>query len=292
LLVFVTDAKQERFIQTKLQAVRCFDETGWDRLGDDELVVNLASLPVGEKAVGDLERGFGTYTTSINSGDEQKPDLILASTASKLDSVAQSPFVIQLGEDDITNWQQITVAIVAGAAAGYGAAAVGGSALAVGIAGGSTGGLTWLGQVAFNVFDPDDFLGQAGWSVNAAEVAKRGVLLHDGNLNTLVPPLFRVPQNDKSSSDPQVANHPGVDAIAYDENSQIMSCANDAACGTAKRCFIGACVPTSWSDPTLPRNFTPATDIAGTTEIRNFTGSGAHYRLYVTTSVSGRDERN
>lgn len=312
-LVYVRDPAQKEYIQTKVQSIQCFDETGWDWTGDDELVVDFVSVsgdlmpntnPQGQKEldIGDLEGGFGVLSTSINSGDQWNVQRIVSSIPSKLNSINKSMFLVQLGENDDVNWQTISLTVL-GAAAGAATGSAGGWVTAAG--GGVTAGLAAY-YAASKAFDPDDFLGQASWQATAGEVAARGSLSHDGRLaqrldciknGTQSCPVPLVPKfpgsgNDKDTSFQETSQHPYSDSVGVHHNSELVSCASNTNCSANQHCFLGACVSNSWSDASVPKNFTPATDAAGTIEERDFTGDDAHYRAYIITSVSGRDERD
>src|SRR5204862_287633 len=60
--IFVSSGKP-RFIQTRLSKVHCNDETGWDAMGDDELVVSYGALSIADLAIGDIEASSDVFRT-------------------------------------------------------------------------------------------------------------------------------------------------------------------------------------------------------------------------------------
>lgn len=295
MLIFVGDPTETKFIQTRLVGLQCFDETGWDAMGKDELVVNVASnpldlTPLEPGDIADLESAFGTFTTNINSGNRRTNDILMSSTATQLFNPVRSPFLLQWGEDDDIGWEHLALGALAAAGAAGGAAAAGGAGLAIGLAAGGTGGSAFVTAVLLELPDPDDFLGRAAYQADADDITARGQLSHDGVLG----PIESLPLIESSNRDVSgllVAEHPAVDLQTFDTNEQAadQSCTATSACSAGRECVVGACVPVGWVDRSLPLGFDPAQDLAGTIERRDYRGSGAHYRGFVSTSLSGKD---
>jgi hypothetical protein len=295
LLVFVGDPTVTKFVQSRMIGLQCFDETGWDAMGDDELVVHFASNPSAgateDESIANIESAFGTFKTDINSGDTRRNQVILGSTAAHLLDPTKHPFMIEMGEDDDIDFWQIVIGGVAAVGAGVATAFSGGTALAVAAAAGGTGGTTFISLVLSEAPDPDDFLGRAAYQASTGDIINRAQQSHD-EVFANIASLELIPGSSEVSN-LNVSQHPAVDLTVYSSNSQLaaVSCASDAACTGGKVCRAGACVPSNWVDRSLPLRFDPATDLAGTIEWRDYNGSGAHYRLYMSTSISGTDQK-
>lgn len=295
LLVFVGDPTVTKFVQSRIIGLQCFDETGWDALGDDELVVHFASNPSAgateDESIANIESAFGTFTTDINSDDTRRDQIILGSTAAHLLDPTKHPFLIEMGEDDDVDFWQIVIGGVAAVGAGIATAYSGGAALAILVASGTAGGTTFASMAFAEAPDPDDFLGRAAYQASTGDILNRAQQSHDGVLGDIAS-LELIPGSSEVSN-LNVSQHPAVDLTVYSSNSQLaaVSCASDAACTGGKVCRAGVCVPSNWVDRSLPLRFNSVTDLAGTIEWRDYNGSGAHYRLYMSTSISGTDQK-
>jgi hypothetical protein len=225
---------------------------------------------------------------------------LLGSTQTTTMSGFDHPFVMEWGEDDDIGAGQIAWILAAAGLAGGGTALAtkGTNGLAIGGAAGG-GGLTMFVIVMATEWpDPDDFLGRAAYHAGPEGIQVRGQRSHDGNvLNDNVEIMPLIPASNQAVAAQTASQHPAVDSHLMFSNVEAAnaSCLNDADCTSTKRCLVGACVPPLPGDPTrfddrsLPLEFDPSEDSAGTIEWRDYVGSGAHYRGYVSTSVSGKN---
>jgi hypothetical protein len=281
---------QSRFIQTRLSKVHCNDETGWDAMGKDELVVGFGGIAIPELAVGDLEVTGDVYRTSINSGNSRFPEKKFRGVRSDLTETGPSGFVFGAGEDDDIGAMMVGVTVIAAASGGFASALTGGGALAIAAAagGGGLGGFVtsyagsdrpWL--------DPDDFIGRDAWTTTSNEVALRGVLSHAPPLETV--PLLTPSQDDRRHVRYRDAGkHASVDGRGYNSNADVRECVAATQCTTARPlCAAGACVQSTWTDKTFPIPFDATTDAPGTMEHLRLDGD-ADYEFWLSTSVSGK----
>jgi hypothetical protein len=202
---------------------------------------------------------------------------------------------MRVTEDDDFSFGHVLLTIIGSAVGAVGGAAGGGAW--GGIAGGVGGGIGGLAAAVALLPSPDDFIGQAAWQAKASDISTRGLLAHDSVLGTGHDPSALKSITgagfDSHLQSRTAGNHPGVDAWAYTDNAQVMSCSSSSVCGANKVCYLGACVPSdpnpkkSWTDPTLPKGtYDPNKDVAGTIERIRVNGSGADYVMYVATSLS------
>jgi hypothetical protein len=293
MLIFVAPPDQTKFIQTRLVGLQCFDETGWDKGGDDELVIHAATNPIvtltDDDDIANLQSAFGTFKTDINSGDTRTNEIVLTSTATRLFEPTKQPILLEWGEDDDVGFGNILVGAIAAVGTGIGVGATGGGVLAIGAAAGASGGGTFITSVLAELPDPDDFLGRAAYQCNATDVVSRGQQTHDGVLGAVA--SLEGIDGSSAVSSLEVASHPAVDLRTYGSNAALagQGCFVSNTCASGKFCQLGVCVPNSWTDRSLPLQFDATQDLAGTIERRDYNGSGAHYRGYVSTSISGKD---
>jgi hypothetical protein len=278
------------FVQTRLDSIRCNDETGGDALGDDEIVLQFGGVTDEALAVGDLEAGFNVYRADMNAGDTLKPKKLLSSVPSKLSDTSQGDFVVELGEDDDVGVMQIGTIVVTTVGG-----AIAGTLTPIGVVGGAIGGGAAGVGVAFGLadkpfFDPDEFIGRDGWVANATDMVSRGLQSHTPPVD-MVPKLQQRPATASNVMGVATSGHPGVATGVYSTDADVIACTSDAACNTSKPiCYANGCVSTSWVDPTLPVPFNPATDSAGHCQrwnLDNDGGDGANYDVRITTAVSG-----
>jgi hypothetical protein len=292
LLVYVFDAGASQFLNTRLHSVACDDETGWDAFGSDEFMFVLGSalsqpptLPP-ELGVEEAANGFGAWTSDMDSDDIKFPDVTVSSLAVPFQGFAAGRFPrighygIVLGEDDDSIAQLVIATVLGGA----------GSAAATyfsPMVGAGVGSLT-AGIIAIILAtDPDDFLGQTGWTGTIPEVRDRGLKSHDSNPIDLFEMLPGVAGLSREVRGWGVASHPAVDGSVYSSETEVRVCTSNADCGDGV-CAFNACVPTSWADPTRPlmANGSPAPGTSGHLQFWRFIGSGARYSVSVTTSVT------
>lgn len=292
-LIYVEEPEAEKFIQTRLVGVHCLDETGPDWAGDDELVVHFASNPTAgpsvDESIANLGSAFGVHKTSINAGNRRRNDILLGSTATRLASAGTHPMMLEWGEDDDIGWEQVAIGVLAAVGTAAATIASGGTVLVVATATAAAGGGSFIVAVAAEIPDPDDFLGRAAYTASASGVFARGTELHDSNFEPV--DAFELIDGNSRVEGLEVSQHPAVDLLVYRSNSeaQDQTCASDAGCSAGQSCVLGVCVPAGFQDRSLPLQFDPTEDIPGTIERRAYRGSGAHYRGYVSTSVSGKD---
>lgn len=292
-IIYVDDPNQPRYVQTRLSGIHCHNETGRTNrpnVNPDEVIVAFASVVTDLPGLPDLqeEGGFGVVKVDLNAGDKRRSDWVLGSVP--LTSItARQESVVMVGEDDWMSAKQWAIAHAAGIVAS-GLGLFGGWKAAVSAGGAAELG-TLIGLVLKDAPDPDDQIGRAVWTQNIAELQQRGLLAHDSEIADEVPLLTRVPTLQKHIVGEEAGRHPGVDLVAYSSNDDLVSCSDDSACGTGRICRLGACVPPDWSDRTLPRDYDPQVDAAGTIERIEMDGSRSNYRVYISTSLSVRDAR-
>jgi hypothetical protein len=240
------------------------------------------------ESIANFESGFGTYKTDLNAGNRRTKDILMGSTSSRLVSAATHPMMLEWGEDDDVGFGQIAIGVLA--AIGVGVATTASSGVGLGVlAGASSGGGSFIVAVAAELPDPDDFLGRSAYTASVSDVFARGSELHDGAFDAVN--AFELISGNSRVEGLEVSSHPAVDLLVYRNNdgAQEHTCASDAGCDGDETCILGVCVPEGFQDRSLPLLFDPAEDIPGTIELRAYRGEGAHYRGYVSTSVSGKD---
>jgi hypothetical protein len=282
---------QPQFVQTRLSKVHCNDETGWDEIGKDELVVSFGGAAIPTLAVGDLETSAGVYTTSINRGNDRFPENKFPAVRSDLTDSAKAGFLLQAGEDDDIGARMILATVVTAVVAGAGSYASGGALPAILLASGG-GGLTGLlGSYAASdkpFFDPDDFIGRDGWLASSNDVALLGTLSHSAPLDPISAMPATADRRDLSYRDG--GKHPSVDGSGYNSNPDVLACTTSSQCiGDRPVCFVGACVQSTWTDKSLPVPFNSSTDAAGTIEHMRMNGD-ADYEFWVSSSVTGSQQ--
>ena len=300
LQFFAAAADKPTFIQPQMTGLYCGDETGWDAMGDDEIVVSMASIGVKELAVGDLEASTDVYTTDINRGDSVRPGHSFRSVQSDLTNSVKQGFMLQVGEDDDIGSNMVITVILTTAAGAAGAGAVAGAAATAtvlgtaiaAVSGGSGGlvaGMAWMFAASgSSFFDPDDFIGQDGWIASSTDVVNRGQISHSPPLDDV--PLFQDTNDSRYILTKEGGKHPGVDNYAVSWNSDLHACVTASDCPTSRNpiCFEGACVNKRWVDSTVPYPFNPATDAPGNIEHFRMIGDSTDYELWISTTVSGK----
>jgi hypothetical protein len=226
-----------------------------------------------------------------------------------LDPRDENGLVIVAIEDDDFDWDHVTVGAVSAllAAGGVlaapvtaGAAITAGVALGAAGAGGAAGLGTFFGSFVV-LPGPDDEIGRAGWHYTIGTLTANGALAHDSVLGAPGGPpeatdpmpfsSFMGTSIDRHLTSRVAGKHPGLDTVAFDDPEQVLSCANNGACSSGRICVLGACVPSTWTDPTIPvGTFNPAFDVPGTIERMRFDGEGK-YVMYVSTSLSDESGR-
>ena len=157
------------------------------------------------------------------------------------------------------------------------------------VGGGGAAGTVSAGILAIILAtDPDDFLGQTGWTGSIPDVRECGLKSHDANPVDVVDMLQEAPGLSRELRGWGAASHPAVDGRVYSSEVEIQACATDADCGGGRRCGFNACVPTDWTDPTRPlmANVAPAPGTAGHLQFWTFIGSGARYSVSVASNAS------
>lgn len=277
--VFVEAAPPARTVVTKLEGVTCSEETGADWLGDDEMVISMVrqggpGAPTDSLAVGD------TFARDMWSGKRRFDighELAALPLSEDGTSLAEGIGTYRLTVMESDGWvgkALITNLLGAGAGAlliklgivtGGTAAAVGAPALIA---------LT----AAYLMYAGDDPLGSATIQATVSDVTDRGALSHDNMFG----PQPSLPGGDlpgqKFVRDNDVAFHPAVDNGVYRNNGAIEACQAPSQCGSNETCFIGACVPTTWTDPVAGQN----NQGPGFMERRTFVdGSSSNYELHL-----------
>jgi hypothetical protein len=163
-----------------LEPTQWAPETGWDAFGSDEFMFVLGSalsqvptLPP-ELGVEEAANGFGAWTSDMEADDIKFPDVTVSSLPVPFQGFSSGRFPrignygIVLGEDD-DSIAQLVIATVLGAAGSAAAGYFAPAALAA--AGAGAGSTVTAGILAIILAtDPDDFLGQTGWTATIPEV--------------------------------------------------------------------------------------------------------------------------
>jgi hypothetical protein len=276
--VFVEVEPPKRKVTATAQGVTCREETGWDRLGSDELVVHLiefwphrgdGAALVGGNAfmtamdTGDrihhVGHGFGSMALPHVAGDEGK-----------------GVFMLHLFEDDtdafhfamlegvfILLWEAVTLPF-----SGHFWDTVS-----------DFGVIKLMHYIAVTGNNPEnEELGRTLWLGTVDDVVTRGMSSHDAVLNELAVIAPFDPELDMFVADHEVSVHPSVDNDVYGENADLIACSGLAECPSGWSCHVGACVSPSWTDaePGVPGQ------PPGYIERREFiNGDDSHYEVYI-----------
>jgi len=261
--VFVEAAPPTYTIETRIEAVSCLEETGWDWLGDDEVRITVGTAPEGDPTAAVTGAPF---ENDFDTGEVYAEAHHLAVTAQVVGGTRQI-YALQVDETDYHGDLAEKAAIFVTKAVATAAAAYLGSKIPtgkgfwswakLGAIGGAGGGGYAFASAVLEHYLADDRIGSLAEVLRPSDVIDRSQLQHDRLFvgQPAIPMLEEIANEYLWPS--AVSSHPAVDGAAFMDNRELVACTANAGCaalsataGWTHDCVLGACVPRGWTDPT------------------------------------------